>query len=197
MVDRIMLALLTVACLALLGLTIAASARAHSPAGPACAHHHLHRQGEVEHLAKKAWRKPNGPGKGQRRYYRHTLNCSPHRHNIKRIWKKAKHKYAPLRERKQLWRKCGDSPIRAVNACIDYAARYADGDGAWMHRVAYCESRKNPRASNGSHHGLFQYAPSTWGTTPYGSRSIWSARWQSMATAWMLNQGRAGEWACG
>lgn len=68
---------------------------------------------------------------------------------------------------------------------------------AWMLRIPWCESRWNPWAvSRGGHVGLYQFARSTWATTPYRRRWIFSARWQAFAAAWMLAQGRAGEWAC-
>lgn len=69
-------------------------------------------------------------------------------------------------------------------------------------RVADCESDFRPWLVNstpvGSEHatGLFQFLPSTWRTTPYRNRSIFSARWNAMAAMWMWSVGRRGEWAC-
>lgn len=69
---------------------------------------------------------------------------------------------------------------------------------AWLLRVPGCESGWNPLAQNRSGaSGLFQFMPGTWATTPYGRRSIWSARWQSFAAVYMLRAGRSGEWVCG
>jgi hypothetical protein len=68
---------------------------------------------------------------------------------------------------------------------------------AWMRRVPGCESGWNPYARNPSGStGLFQFMPSTWATTPYGHRSIYSAKWQSLGAAFMLRAGRSGEWVC-
>ena len=68
-----------------------------------------------------------------------------------------------------------------------------------LRRVAWCESRYNPRAKNrrSSARGLFQHLyPSTWRTTPYAGESVWSPYAASMAAAWMFRQGRANEWVC-
>jgi hypothetical protein len=67
-----------------------------------------------------------------------------------------------------------------------------------MLSVSMCESTWNRFAVNGSSGstGLFQFIPSTWATTPYGGRDIYSAKWQSLAAAWMWRQGRSGEWVC-
>lgn len=198
MVDRIAVALLIVATLGLLGLSVAASAEGHSPGVKSCQWANSPSIGEVKKMAKKAWRKANGPGKRQQQLYRRAVRCAPHAHNVKSVWKGAKAKYAGVRERKRLWRKCGNNGGSAVNACIDYAARYEGGaDGGWMHRIASCESGKNPYAQNPSGaSGLYQFMPGTWGTTPHGSKSIWKARWQALAAAWMYRAGRAGEWVC-
>lgn len=68
----------------------------------------------------------------------------------------------------------------------------------WMYRVARCESRWDPYARNPSGStGLFQFMPGTWATTPYGRRWIYSAKWQSLAAAWMIGRaGRSREWVC-
>lgn len=52
---------------------------------------------------------------------------------------------------------------------------------------------------NGFYLGLFQFSWSTWGTTPYARRgSPKSAKWSSLAAAWMERHGRSGEWpTCG
>lgn len=43
--------------------------------------------------------------------------------------------------------------------------------------------------------GLYQFLPSTFHSTPFGSLSIYSAFAQSLAAGWMHQHGRAGEWA--
>ena len=87
---------------------------------------------------------------------------------------------------------------RHVPACIDVAARRWHVSAGMLRRKAWCESRMNPSAYNASSgsSGLFQFIPSTWRTTPYARHSIWSARWSSLAAAWMHSVGRGGEWAC-
>jgi soluble lytic murein transglycosylase-like protein len=86
----------------------------------------------------------------------------------------------------------------AVGACIHRAAvRWRVSEGL-LRRRAWCESRNDPRAYNASSgsSGLFQFIPSTWRTTPYARYSIWSAKWSSLAAAWMVRVGRGGEWVC-
>ncbi len=57
------------------------------------------------------------------------------------------------------------------------------------------ESGGNPYAQNASGaSGLFQFMPSTWRGTPYGHCSIWDAKYQCYAAAWMFSQGRQREW---
>lgn len=86
-----------------------------------------------------------------------------------------------------------------VVACIRRAALHHRVSLPMLMRKARCESTLNPLAVNGVHAGLFQFriaAPSTWATTRYASRSPWSAKWSSLAAAWMHARGRGGEWAC-
>lgn len=84
-----------------------------------------------------------------------------------------------------------------VARCIDHAARRWHVDRYLLRRRAWCESRMNPGAHNPSGAaGLFQFLPSTWRTTPYGRRNIWSPYWNSLAAAWMQHVGRGGEWVC-
>lgn len=64
-------------------------------------------------------------------------------------------------------------------------------------RVARCESTLNPHAVGFSvHYGLYQFLPSTWATTPYRGRWIFSARWNALAAMWMWKAHRRSEWAC-
>lgn len=81
--------------------------------------------------------------------------------------------------------------------CIRRAALRWDVPTSLLVRKARCESRLNPFARNPSGaSGLFQFLPSTWATTPYADRSIWSAKWNSLAAGFMHNVGRGGEWVC-
>lgn len=95
-------------------------------------------------------------------------------------------------------RKCSQTRPRwcVERAIVTY--RLTGWEAAWMRRIPGCESGWNPYNRNGGSGstGLFQFLPSTWATTRYARRSIWSAKWQALAAAWMLRQGRAGEWVC-
>ena len=85
----------------------------------------------------------------------------------------------------------------SVKACIRRAALHRRQDYGAMLRVAWCESRFNPRAvSPWGHVGLYQFAWGTWRTTPYARHSPFSAKWAALAAAWMWQQGRKREWAC-
>ena len=95
-------------------------------------------------------------------------------------------------------KRCSNS---RVDACIERAIvqyRLSQNDAQWMWRVSSCESGRDPYQQNGSSGstGLFQFLPSTWATTPYGRYSIFSAKWQALAAAWMIIHGRRGEWVC-
>ncbi len=71
-------------------------------------------------------------------------------------------------------------------------------EASWMRRVPRCESGWNPYARNPSGaSGLFQILyPSTWNTTPYRRRDPFSAKWNSLAAAYMVRQRRTREWVC-
>jgi hypothetical protein len=84
------------------------------------------------------------------------------------------------------WRKC------VLRAAIHRGQSYGE-----MLGVAWCESRFDRWAvSPGGHRGPFQFAMSTWFTTPYGHHSPHSWKWASLATAWAWQQGRKREWSC-
>jgi hypothetical protein len=86
---------------------------------------------------------------------------------------------------------------RSIPACIDRAAHLHQGSAGWMRSIAWCESRMNPGASNGTHFGLFQFDWQTWRGSPYDHRgSVWSPKWASLATAWYLRRGQSTRWAC-
>lgn len=87
---------------------------------------------------------------------------------------------------------------RGVKCWIEKAAaKYNQPLGDAM-RVAQCESNFNPGLVNPSSKasGLFQFLPSTWQTTPYRSRDIFSAKWNALAAMWMWSVGRRNEWQC-
>lgn len=83
----------------------------------------------------------------------------------------------------------------AINlACLTYAVSCG-----LMWQLARCESQLYAGAKNrtSTASGLFQMLyPSTWGTTPYWSLSVWSPYANSMAAAHMLAHGRRSEWVC-
>ena len=84
------------------------------------------------------------------------------------------------------------SVAEAINLA---AAVYGNGPTLW--RKARCESGLNPGARNGSEaSGLFQFLPSTWATTPFGSFSIFSPYASALAAGWMHANGRGSEWVC-
>jgi Transglycosylase SLT domain len=94
-------------------------------------------------------------------------------------------------------RKCSQEAPRWCVKRVIFQKLLTGGDAAWMMRTPGCESGWNPYAQNPSgSSGLYQFLPSTWETTPYARRSIWSAKWQAFAAWWMRKQGRSGEWVC-
>jgi hypothetical protein len=91
---------------------------------------------------------------------------------------------------------CDQSHVRA---CIRRAAYTHRVSFSVLYRKAWCESTLNPFATNGAHRGLFQFNwPGTWSTTPYRRHSAFSAKWNSLAAAWMHRPdvGRSNEWSC-
>lgn len=109
-------------------------------------------------------------------------------------------------------RECSQSKPRACVLHVIYHQRISGWRRAWLLRIPGCESGWNPYAyfqhplnttpvtayvtRNDISAGLFEFKPTTWAGTPYARRSIWAARWQAYAAAWMLRNGRVGEWAC-
>src|SRR5947209_13904764 len=69
--------------------------------------------------------------------------------------------------------------------------------------IARCESALNPRAGNGTHFGLFQFAPSTFKRAVVqlrqivgvSARSYWSARDSSYAAGFLFVTGQARSWS--
>lgn len=94
----------------------------------------------------------------------------------------------------QLTRTLQHSP--STREAIDLAC-HVYGSCSTLWRRAQCESggyryAKNPSGAS----GLFQFLPSTWASTPFGSMSIWSPYAQAFAAGWMQAHGRGGEWVC-
>lgn len=70
---------------------------------------------------------------------------------------------------------------------------------SWLLRIPGCESSWTPGLAPNSAGatGLYQFLPSTWAGTPYGRRSIYSARWQAEAAHWLYTKdGGGSEWVC-
>ena len=68
----------------------------------------------------------------------------------------------------------------------------------WAMNVAWCESRYHPNSVNtdSGASGLFQFLPSTWGGTPYASKSPFDPRANSFAAAWLYSHYGPGRWVC-
>lgn len=81
---------------------------------------------------------------------------------------------------------------------ISEAANNYGQSSSDMLRVARCESGLNPQAvgGGGAYHGLFQFVPSTFATTPYGQYDIYDPWANSNAAAWMWSEGGKGAWVC-
>jgi hypothetical protein len=81
--------------------------------------------------------------------------------------------------------------------CIRRAALHWRVPTSLLVRKARCESGLRPWARNPSGaSGLFQFIPSTFASTPYAGRSLWSAKWSALAAGYMHAVGRGGEWTC-
>jgi soluble lytic murein transglycosylase-like protein len=91
---------------------------------------------------------------------------------------------------------------KPVERALAHASHVHHVSRTLLRRLSWCESRFNPYARNpvsvGGEHatGLFQFLPSTWRSTPYGRRYIYSTHYQALAAAWMISHGRLSEWAC-
>ena len=87
-------------------------------------------------------------------------------------------------------------------AKIIYAAFSPLGPRAvqWAINVAYCESRYHPNSVNtdSGATGLFQFMASTWGGTPWASKSRFDPVANAQAAAWLYSQpyGGPGRWSC-
>jgi transglycosylase-like protein with SLT domain len=69
----------------------------------------------------------------------------------------------------------------------------------WGLRVAKCESGYNPNAVNpySGTEGLFQFMPSTWRSTPYGSHNVFDPWYNSLGAAWLYHRDGPSQWQCG
>lgn len=109
------------------------------------------------------------------------------------------HDHCVTRKCRAVWahKRCDQHHPRACVLHVIYHQRIHGWKRAWLLRVPACESGWNPWAvSPFGHRGLYQFAPRTWASTPYGRHSIFSARWQPYAAAWMAGRGRTNEWSC-
>lgn len=95
-------------------------------------------------------------------------------------------------------KRCGNSPTRAVLACVHRAAIHWGQDYRQMKAIAWRESNYRPEVCNSQGSGacgLFQFMPGTWASTPYGGYSVFSAKYASLATAWAWSRGWQSHWA--
>lgn len=83
--------------------------------------------------------------------------------------------------------------------CIHRASLHRHVPFRTMTGIAWRESRYDPYAKNPSStaSGLFQFLNTTWANTPYASRNVFSAKWNSLAAAYLMSQpGGMSHWAC-
>ena len=67
----------------------------------------------------------------------------------------------------------------------------------WLRRLAWCESRGNPRASNGTHFGLYQFALPTWRAVGGPGHPLNASRLQqSYRAVILLKRVGPGQWEC-
>jgi soluble lytic murein transglycosylase-like protein len=85
-----------------------------------------------------------------------------------------------------------------IIAIIYGAADEFDQPRQDMLRICRSKSVLDPNAVNSSSHasGLFQFLPSTWGSTPYTDEDILAPIANAEVAAWMWANGRSGEWTC-
>ena len=131
---------------------------------------------------------------------RHYRKCARDERRRKAIAKRIEAVKEARKQERSQWGTCSHTAppaSQSVLDCIKGGAIEYGQSYSWLVRVARCESGLNRLAGNPSGaSGLFQFMPGTWRTTPFGGQSIWSAKWQSLAAAWMFRQGRSGEWVC-
>lgn len=145
----------------------------------------------------KKWQRGLPTRQIRNRYY-FMLSCIKsinHRKIGKKYWRDRKKAYFEYRTYKKQWGDCTDAgPVRD---CIHGAAIEYGADERWMISVSWCESEWKRYAQNPSGStSIFQFLYSTWLTTPYGNKDIYSVKYQSLAAAWMYVQNRQSEWVC-
>ncbi len=82
--------------------------------------------------------------------------------------------------------------------CIRRAAIHWRVDFRLQLAIARCESGLRPTVTNSGgsgSSGLMQFMPSTFATTPYRHRSIFSAKFNALAGAWLLSRAGTGPWS--
>lgn len=90
-------------------------------------------------------------------------------------------------------------PTGAIPSIIRSAFSRLGGSAVnWALKVAFCESGYNPNAVNpySGTEGLFQFMPSTWRGTPWGSDSPFNATDNALAAAWLYQRDGSSPWQC-
>ena len=84
-----------------------------------------------------------------------------------------------------------------VSRCfIRRAARHFHQSLSQAYYIAHRESRYNYRVTNPSSGtaGLYQFARTTWQSTPYGKKSPYNPRWAALGAMWMWAHGGIHHW---
>ena len=92
----------------------------------------------------------------------------------------------------------GATKQQVQEAIIRWANHYGVSS-AQLLRVAECESHFDPNANNGSHFGVFQFAPSTFSANAArcgAGTDIWNIENQAKTAAYMFSKGQSGQWSC-
>jgi hypothetical protein len=94
-------------------------------------------------------------------------------------------------------------PVPAeIESVIRTAAAAWGADADQLLRVAWCESRYNPSASNARSgaSGLFQFMPATWAANSvragFAGASVFDAVASANTAAYMFRNGQAWQWSC-
>jgi hypothetical protein len=89
------------------------------------------------------------------------------------------------------------SEEQIVDIVYEAADNYGQSREAML-RVARCESSLDPNAvgGGGAYHGLFQFVPSTFASTPYGEYDIYDPWANANAAGWMWSEGQKSNWVC-
>jgi hypothetical protein len=92
----------------------------------------------------------------------------------------------------------GHGKRERVSKCfIKRAARHYHQPKSLALAIAHRESRYDYRVTNASSGaaGLYQFMPTTWRHTPYGTHSRYDPRWASLAAMWMWAHGGYSHWS--